>query len=71
MEGMATEDGYLLPDNRSRYIELFLGVSAESYPEGFDRETFEESSDYQDMAIFPAEGSIKQIDGIWVVRIGQ
>lgn len=66
-EGMPYESGLLSRSVRPAYIMQILGVEIGYYDESKAAE-LEENSEYQAMPEYPAEGSIQNIDGTWVVK---
>ena len=69
MEGLAAESGLLLPTNRNQYIRLFLGIDVNKDVDQSVRDKIMSSEEYKSMPIYPADGSIRRFDDLWVIRI--
>lgn len=67
-EGIAMENGLFTTGVRQKFLRIYLGidyphVSAEKMQELMETEEFVDMPDY------PAQGCVRKIDGIWVVRV--
>lgn len=69
MEGLATESGLLLPTNRNQYIRVFLGIDVNKDVDQSVRDEIMSSEEYKSMPVYPAEGSIRRFDDLWVIKI--
>lgn len=54
----------------NKFLIMYMGVEYEMYGDGFGS-TFSEYPEYQEMDIFPAENSIKVIDGVMVIKLSE
>ena len=68
MSGVALENGLITSGVRDNFIKTYVGFDV-------GETTFEEkkaimlTSEFADMPVYPTEGCIKKIDGIWVVKL--
>ena len=68
MSGVALENGLITSGVRDFFIETYIGFDMADI--SFEKKNeIMESKEYKDMAIYPANGSIQQIDGIWIVKL--
>ena len=68
LSGVALENGLITSGVRENFIYAFLGY--ESAPITWDeKERIMGSKEYADMKIYPEEGCVKKINGIWVVKM--
>ncbi len=65
--GVALEYGLMTPGARENFIRIFFGRQMEYAPEETDE--IKASPEFQSMAVYPSEMSIKKIGGRWIVRI--
>lgn len=68
MEGIAMENGLFTSAVRENYLKIYLGIDA-PYPGLRESREIMEKDIFIQMPSYPAQESIKQIDGIWVVKI--
>lgn len=66
--GIALEQGMMTSGGRDNFLRIYLGVDMKSV-RGEKEEEIVSGNEFKNMAIYPAEGSIKQIDGVWVVKL--
>ncbi len=67
-EGATLEDHIFIPDNRERALQIWFGINTGDY--STKRSEIMATSEFEEMPIYPADGCIKQIDGIWIIKIG-
>ena len=68
--GVALEYGLITPGTRENFLRIYLGKPVENSMSEAG-EALRQSEAYQAMADYPSDGSIRQIDGAWVVRISE
>lgn len=68
MSGVTLENGLLTSGVRNNIIRTYIGFEMTdlSSQEG---EEIMQSQTYQNMPVYPAEGSIEKINGIWIVKL--
>lgn len=69
LEGFMHEDMLFLQPVRAHLMKLYTGVDV-PYLSSEDEAALLESREFAAMPVYPAAGSIKKINGIWVVRTG-
>ena len=69
-EGLCTEEGYFLKENRIHYLRLYFGVNV-TEPTLEEMEAMKSYPEYLSMPLWPEEGCIRQIGDAWVVRMGE
>ena len=65
LSGISTEYGMLTSGVRKSFIKTYLGVDLNT-PTGHQ---LADTKEYREMPVYPAEGCVKKINGVWVVRI--
>ena len=70
LEGLAMEDGLLSQGVRPNYLRNVIGINPVIYSVE-QAEEMMQRPEYLEMPIFPADGCVKVIDGIYVVRIAE
>ena len=68
MSGVALENGLLTSGVRNSVIETYLGFEMADLSES-KKDEIMSSEQYRSMPLYPTEGSIQQIDGIWIVKL--
>lgn len=68
LSGVALENGLITSGARDNFIRHYVGFDIADLSEG-DKEAIAKTQEYQDMAVYPTEGSIKKIDNVWVVKL--
>lgn len=53
---------------RDNFIKIFVGYETALLSDG-EKKAIMETQDYQEMSVYPSEGSVKKIDGVWVVKL--
>ena len=66
--GVATENGMLTEGVRINFLRVYLGLEIPGV-ELDEIEDLKAKKEYREMAVYPKEGSIQEIDGIWIVKI--
>ena len=66
--GVALEYGLMTPGAREDFIRIFLGRQME-YAADEEAAKIKASPEFQEMEVYPVEGSIKKVEGRWIVRI--
>lgn len=69
-EGMTLEAHLFLPTIRSFMLRRFLGMGITVWGQE-EMETMEARQEVQAMPVYPAQGCVSRIDGVWVLRVGQ
>lgn len=68
LSGVALENGLITSGARENFIRTFIGY--ETAPlEREQKEALMNTEAYRDMPVYPQDGCVKQIDGIWVVKM--
>lgn len=69
MEGIAMENGLFTTGVRNQFLRIYLGVEFDE-PLSVDR-MFElmDTDEFRSMPDYPAQGCVRNIDGVWVVRV--
>lgn len=68
MSGVTLENGLLTSGVRNNVIRTYIGFEMTDLS-AKEKEEIMSSEKYQSMPIYPTEGSIQQIDGIWIVKL--
>ena len=67
LSGVAKETGLLTSGVRYNFMKTYIGVEMPEVSEEAV-EAIKETKDYQAMPAYPADGCVKQIEGVWVVK---
>ncbi|WP_026669886.1 glucosyltransferase domain-containing protein [Butyrivibrio sp. AE3006] len=70
-EGATYEDLLFLPNERERFIQIYLGVETGDIMSVEDKGKLMETEEFKNMPSFPADGCVQKIDGIWVLKIAE
>lgn len=68
LSGVALENGLMTSGARDNFIRHYVGFDMADLSEG-DKEKIAETEIFQSMPVYPAAGSIRKIDNIWVVKL--
>lgn len=68
MSGVALENGLLTSGVRDDFIETYVGFKMADITWS-EKEDIMSSDTYENMSLYPEEGSIQKIDNIWVVKL--
>lgn len=68
LSGVALENGLITSGVRYRFIKTFLGEETVN-PLGEESKEIIESPEYQEMPVYPQDGCVQKINGIWVVKM--
>ena len=69
-EGATLEELLFLPTHRDRFIQIWFGMDTGDITDD-KKEKLMETDAFKEMPIYPADGCVKQIDGIWVVKLNE
>lgn len=72
MSGIAMESGMITSGVRRNFLRTYLGIDMPFLESAQEQELvkeIKESREYQEMPIYPGEGSIRRIQGCWVVKV--
>ena len=68
LSGVALENGLMTSGARDNFIRHYVGFNMADLSEG-DKEQIAMTEEFKQMPDYPAEGSIKKIDDMWVVKL--
>ena len=68
LDGVALENGLITSGVRDNFIKIFVGYETALLSDG-EKKAIMETRDYQEMSVYPSEGSVKKINGVWVVKL--
>lgn len=68
LDGVALENGLLTMSVRDNFIKMFVGYEMADLPYE-DKKELMETDEYKNMPVYPAEGCVQKINGIWVVKM--
>ncbi len=66
--GIAMENGLITSGVRNHFVETYLGMQMPEI-EAERKEQILSSEEYQNMPIYPAQGCVKKIQDVWVIRL--
>ena len=69
-EGATLEELLFLPTHRDRFIQIWFGLDTGDVTDE-KKEKLMTTSEFKEMPIYPADGCVKQIDGVWVVKLNE
>ncbi len=69
-EGATVEDQLFLSTHRERFIQIWMGLNTASLTEE-EKQALMNTHEFEDMPAFPADGCVRKIDGIWVIKMGR
>jgi len=67
LSGVAKETGLLTSGVRHNFMKTYIGVEMPDINEEAI-EQIKETEEYKNMPSYPAEGCVKQIEGIWIIK---
>lgn len=70
LSGVALEYGLITPGTRERFLQIYLGKTAENSMDE-NAQSIRDSQEYKTMSDYPSDGCIKKIGDTWVVRISE
>ncbi|MGL5260363.1 MAG: glucosyltransferase domain-containing protein [Lachnospiraceae bacterium] len=68
LSGVALENGLITSGVRDNFIRTYIGFEMGNVTSEAKDEIIN-TKEFQNMAVFPAEGSIQKVNGIWVVKL--
>lgn len=68
LDGVALENGLITTGVRDNFIKMFVGYDMADLPFS-EKEAIMETKEYKNMAVYPKEGCVQKIRGIWVVKM--
>ncbi len=68
LDGVALENGLITLGVRDNFIRTFLGYKLADLS-GDEKNEIMESGEYKAMSVYPSKGSVKRINGVWVVKM--
>lgn len=69
-EGATLEDLLFLPSNRERVIQIWFGLDTKDVSLE-EKSKIMETQEFKDMPIYPSDGCVKKIEGVWVIKINK
>lgn len=68
LDGVALENGLITSGVRDNFIKLFVGYPTAKLSDGEKKEIME-TDVYKAMPVYPSQGSVEKINGVWVVKM--
>ena len=68
LDGVALENGLITSGVRDNFIKLFVGYQTARLSDEEKKEIMETDA-YKAMPIYPSQGSVEKINGVWVVKM--
>lgn len=68
LSGLALENGLITTGVRYRFVRTFLGEELANLSEE-ERWNIMETSEYKEMPVYPQNGCVQRINGLWVVKM--
>lgn len=68
MSGIAMENGLITEGIRAKFLRTYMGIQLTEF-NAEQIEEIKEKEEYQQMPLYPLDGSIQKIDGVWVVKL--
>lgn len=68
MDGVALENGLITSGVRDNYIKLFVGYETARLSDA-EKKKIMETDIYKSMSVYPSDGSVEKINGVWVVKM--
>ena len=68
LSGVALENGLITSGVRDNFIETFVGYELADLTDS-EKQAIMDTQDYKNMPIYPHEGCVEKINGIWVVKL--
>ena len=69
LEGLAIESGIFTSGTRRYFLRTYFGLETGLDDGESAYWRLHDSGEFRDMPIFPAAGCVRQIDGVWVVKV--
>lgn len=70
LSGVALENGLFTEGVRAGFINTYLGTGLRAYTEEEILE-IKDTEEYENMPLYPAKGSVKKINDVWVVKLAE
>lgn len=68
--GIALENGMITAGVRNHFVETYLGIRMPEVPQS-QKEQIQNSTEYQNMSVYPSEGCVRKIQDVWVIRLDE
>lgn len=68
LDGVALENGLITSGVRDNFIKLFVGYQTARLSDEEKKEIMETDA-YKAMPVYPSQGSVEKINGVWVVKM--
>ncbi|MDE7206943.1 MAG: glucosyltransferase domain-containing protein [Lachnospiraceae bacterium] len=68
LDGVALENGLITSGVRDNFIKIFVGYETARLSDGEKKEIMETDA-YKKMSVYPSQGSVEKINGVWVVKM--
>lgn len=68
LDGVALENGLITSGVRDNFIKLFVGYETARLSDREKKEIMETDA-YRAMSVYPSQGSVEKINGVWVVKL--
>ncbi len=68
LDGVALENGLITSGVRDNFIKIFVGYELADLSDS-EKSQIMESDEYKAMSVYPSEGSVAKINGVWVVKL--
>ena len=68
LDGVALENGLITSGVRDNFIKIFVGYEMARLSGGEKQELMETDA-YKEMSVYPSQGSVQKINGVWVVKM--
>ncbi|WP_026498424.1 glucosyltransferase domain-containing protein [Butyrivibrio sp. WCD2001] len=69
-EGATLEEHLFLPTHRDRFIQIWFGIDTGDITTE-KKEKLMKTAEFKEMSNYPEDGCVKQIDGVWVVKLNE
>lgn len=68
LDGVALENGLITSGVRDNFIKIFVGYETARLSDGEKKEIMATDA-YKAMPVYPSQGSVEKINGVWVVKL--
>ena len=68
LDGVALENGLITSGVRDNFIKIFVGYETARLSDSEKKEIMETDT-YKQMSVYPSQGSVEKINGVWVVKM--
>ena len=68
LDGVALENGLITSGVRDNFIKIFVGYEMADLSDK-EKQEIMETDTYKAMRVYPSQGSVEKIDGVWVVKM--